>query len=226
MTLLLLVGIASAVTAPPGAPPAVTLVAQRFAQSNRGIVAFHFHRLFDVHAGFSSRHEDLVMDGIYQDGAIVKVHIVSYTIDGKPASAADQATIQDAWEHPKPTEAFRPPFDPRFITAYQYQSAGPQKVSFSSAVADAAHGNGSFTYDANNNVVQVTYRPNALPPHANFGEVTDRRAEVLPGYWAVTQEIQQYKGSYGPFAGAGTIQVTYSNFRRYPDLQRALRAIS
>jgi len=222
----LIASIVSAVAAPPGAPPAVTLVAERFAQTSRGIVAFHFHRLFDVRAGPMSRHEDLVIEGVYDDGTIAKVRIASYTIDGKAASAADQAAVTDAWEHPKPTEAFHPPFDPRYLAAYQYQVTGPQKVAFTSAVADAAHGNGAFTYDANNNVLELTYHPNALPPHANFAEITDRRAEVLPGYWAVTQETHLYKGSYGLFAGQGTIQSTYSNFRRFPDLQSALKDIA
>lgn len=224
--LLLVASVASAVTVPPGAPPAVTLVAERFAQTSRGIVAFHFHRVFDVRAGFSSRHEDLVMDGVYDDGAIAKVRIVSYAIDGKPASAADQSAVTDAWEHPKPTEAFHPPFDPRYLTAYQYQVTGPQKVAFTSSVADAAHGSGVFTYDGSNNVLELTYHPNVLPPHATFAEITDRRAEVLPGYWAVTEESHLYKGSYGPFSGKGTIQITYSNFRRFPDLQSALKDLA
>ncbi|MBV8197670.1 MAG: hypothetical protein JO263_06025 [Candidatus Eremiobacteraeota bacterium] len=166
------------------------------------------------------------MEGVYQDGAVAKVRIVTYTIDGKPASASDQAAVQDAWEHPKPSDGFRPPFDPRYLDAYQYQVVQPQKVSFTSSIADAAHGNGTFTYDANNDVLDMTYRPNALPPYANFAEITDRRAEVLPGYWAVTQETQQYKGSYGPFPGAGRVEMTYSNFRRFDDLQSALQAIS
>jgi hypothetical protein len=45
---------------------------------------------------------------------------------------------------------------------------------------------------------------------------------VLPGYWAVTQETQNYKGTYGLFSAAGTIQITFSDFRRFPDLQSAL----
>jgi len=32
-----------------------------------------------------------------------------------------------------------------------------------------------------------------LPPHATSGQVNNGRAELLPGYWAVTQEIQQYQ---------------------------------
>ncbi|HZY97322.1 MAG TPA: hypothetical protein VFE35_09480 [Candidatus Cybelea sp.] len=211
--------------APPNAPPALTLVAQRYAETNRGVVTFRLHRIFDVHAGFSSRHEDLVLTGVYADGAIAKVRVVSYTIDGKPAGAAAQAALEQAYEHPSLTDAFDLPFDPRYFSAYQYQSAGPQKIAFTSSVRDAAHGNGTVSYDADGNVVSYTYQPNALPPHASFGEVTDRRSEVLPGYWAVIQETQQYKGSYGPFPGAGTVQITFSDFRRFPDLQSALRAI-
>ncbi len=210
---------------PPGAPPALTVVAQKFAETNRGIVSFHLHRVFDVHAGFSKRHEELDMDGIYSDGAIVKVHVSSYTIDGKTADAATQATLVQSYEHPAPGAVFNAPFDPRYVTAYQYQSAGPQKIGFTSAVRDAAHGNGSFSFDPSGNVLSCTYQPNALPPHASFGEVTDRRSEALPGYWAVVEETQQYKGSYGPFPGAGTVEITFSDFRRFSDLQSALRSL-
>lgn len=211
---------------PPGAPPALAMVAQRFADTNRGVVSFHFHRVFDVHAGFSKRHEDLVMDGVYNDGQIAKVHVSSYTIDGKPADAATQATLEQSYEHPGPFALFDLPFDPRYVAAYQYQNAGPQKIAFTSNLRDAAHGNGSFSFDANGNVVSYTYQPNVLPPHASYGEVTDKRSEALPGYWAVVQETQQYKGNYGPFPGAGTVEITFSDFHRFTDLQSALRSLS
>jgi len=55
--------------------------------------------------------------------------------------------------------------------------------------------------------------------------MTDRRAQVLPGYWAVTRETQEYRGSYGPFPAAGTIEVTFSDFRRSSDVQSALRSL-
>lgn len=210
---------------PPGAPPALALVAQRFADTSRGFVSFHLHRVFDVHAGFSKRHEDLVMDGVLSDGQVVKVHIASYTIDGKAADAATEATLVQSYEHPGPYALFNLPFDPRYVAAYQFQSAGPQKISFTSSLRDAAHGNGSFSFDSSGNVVTYTYQPNVLPPHATFGEVTDKRSEALPGYWAVVEETQQYKGSYGPFPGAGTVEITFSDFRRFTDLRSALRSL-
>ncbi len=210
---------------PPGAPPGLSMVAQRFADTSRGIVSFHLHRVFDVHAGFSKRHEDLVMDGVYHDGQVVKVHISSYTIDGKDADAATVTTLVQSYEHPGPFALFNLPFDPRYVAAYQYQNAGPQKIAFTSSLRDAAHGSGSFSFDANGNVVSYTYQPNVLPPHASYGEVTDKRSEALPGYWAVVEETQQYKGTYGPFPGWGTVEITFSGFHRFTDLQSALRSL-
>ncbi len=183
------------------------------------------HRVFDVHDPFRSRHEDLVMNGVYEDGALVRVHVVSYTIDGKPASANDIAKLEQSWDHPTPADVFAPPFDARNFDAYQYRSGGPSTIAFTSNVHGTGHGKGSFTYDAQGNVVSDTYQPNALPQYAHSAQITDRRAEVLPGYWAPTQETQEYKGNVGPFAGSGTIQIEYSSFRRFPDLQSALRTL-
>ena len=213
-------------TLPSGAPPALAQVAQRYADSSRGVVGFQIHRVFDVHGGFSHRSEVLVMDGIYDDGALVRVHVVKYTINGKPASTSDVAGIEQSWNHPKPDEVFAAPFDPRNFDAYVYRSAASSAIGFTSAVHDAGHGSGSFTYDAQGNVVSYTFTPNALPPHASSGVIVDHRAEVLPGYWASTQETQQYRGSYGPFAAAGSIEVTYSDFHRFTDLQSALRSLT
>jgi hypothetical protein len=47
----------------------------------------------------------------------------------------------------------------------------------------------------------------------------------LPNYWAVTHETQQYKGHYGPFAGAGLQEADYSGFSRFPNLESALRSL-
>ncbi len=210
---------------PAGAPPVLLQVAQRFAETSPGVVAFQMHRTFDVHAGFSKRHEDLVMNGVYDDGSLVSVHVITYDIDGKAASAADVTNLEQSWDHPKPGDVFAAPYDARDFAAYQYRSGGPSTIDFTSDVQDTGHGNGSFTYDAQGDVLSCTYRPNVLPPHADFGEITDQRSEVLSGYWATTQESQEYKGTVGPFSGTGSVQVTYSDFRRFSDLQSALRAI-
>jgi len=183
------------------------------------------HRVFDVHSALQRRHEDLVMNGVYNDGVLVRVRVVSYAIDGRPASASDIAGVEQSWNHPKPSDVFAPPFDPKNFGAYQYRGDANATIAFSSTVRDAGHGSGSFTYDFRGNVVSYTFVPNELPPHARSGTIADRRSEVLPGYWASSDETQQYKGSYGPFAAAGAIQVTYSDFRRSSDLSTALSTL-
>jgi hypothetical protein len=200
-------------------------VAHRFVETNRGIVGFRLHRVRDVYAGFSHRQEDLVLTGIYQDGTTVKVRIVSYTINGKPASASADAAMTRAFEHPKPETVFQPPFDPRYTGVYSYRAAGPSTIAFASGVRDAAHGNGSFAYDAGHNVVWYTYQPNAMPPHATSGTILDRRSEALPNYWTVTHETQQYRGHYGPFPGTGLQVEDYSAFSRFPSMESALRSL-
>ncbi|HEY6449610.1 MAG TPA: hypothetical protein VIX60_02905 [Candidatus Cybelea sp.] len=209
-------------TLPVGAPPALVQVAQRYAETTRGVVTFQMHRVFDVHDPFRSRHEDLVMNGVYDDGVLVRVHVISDTVDRKPASASDIAKLEQSWDHPNAEDVFAPPFDARNFDAYQYRSGGASTIEFTSNVHGAGHGNGSFTYDSEQNVVSDTYQPNALPQYAHSAQITDRRAEVLSGYWAPTEQRQQYKGNVGPFAGSGTIQIEYSGFRRFPDLQSAL----
>src|SRR6516165_10093305 len=115
---------------PPGTPPALTLVAQRFTESTRGVVSFRLHRVFDVHAGPMGRHEDFTLDGVYEDGAIVKVHVVSYTIDGKPVSAASQSALAQSYVHPKTGGGFALPFDSKNFGAYQYQNTAAQRIDF------------------------------------------------------------------------------------------------
>jgi hypothetical protein len=210
---------------PSGAPPALAQVAHRYMKTTQGVVAFQILRVFDVHGGFSSRHEDLVMNGIYDNGRLVRVRVVSYSINGRAASATEIAGVEQSWNHPNPSDVFAPPYDARNFGGYHYTGGGPSTIYFQSDIRDAGHGRGSFTYDAQGDVVGVTYQPDVLPPHASSGTITDLRSEVLPRYWAVTQETQQYRGTYGPFAAAGTIQVWYSNFRRYPNLQSALSAL-
>ena len=183
------------------------------------------HRVFDVHGALQRRHEDLVMNGVYEDGALVRVRVVSYAINGQAASASQIAGVEQSWNHPRPSDVFAAPFDPRNAAAYQYRSAGAGTIGFSSNVGDAGHGSGSFTYDPHGNVLSYTFVPNSLPPHATSGTIADRRSEVLPGYWASTQETQEYKGTYGPFAASGGITITYSDFRRFSNLSNALSSL-
>ncbi|MBV8147647.1 MAG: hypothetical protein JO092_00985 [Candidatus Eremiobacteraeota bacterium] len=203
------------------APAVVSAIAARFAQSQKGVVAFRVHRVFDVHAGPSSRHDDVVFKGVYVNGLLVQMHIVSYTIGGKEADTQQAAQFENDWLHPKPSDIFHAPFNPQYLNEYRYQLNGEGVVAFSPLLTDAAHATGTYTYDQRDDLLAYTYTPCVMPQYAKSGMIWDRRAEVLPNYWAVTHETQQYKGHYALWNGGATVDITWTNFRRYPSLGQA-----
>lgn len=207
-------------------PAIVASVGQRFVQTSQGFVTFRLHRVFDVHAGPSSRHDDLVLNGVYQNGTIVSVHIVSDTIGGVAQSPDEIATAESQWEHPEPGDVFHPPYDPRFFREYAYRvNSAARTVGFKPLVNDGSHGSGSFGYDSKFNVVSYQYQPSIMPSHAKSGTVNGTRSPVLSRYWAATQELQQYTGRYALWSGGATVQYTWSAFTRYSTLLAAKRAI-
>jgi hypothetical protein len=207
-------------------PPPVVAVAQRFEQSNRGVVSFRLHRVFDVHAGPRSRHDDIVFDGVYVNGRVAKVHIISYAIGGKQADAEQQAQLEQDWEHPKPIDVFHAPFDPKYTSEYRYRLGANGTIHFTPLLADGSHGAGVLTYDRHYNLLWYTYDPSVMPEHATSGTITDQRGAVLTNYWAVTHEMQQYQGRYALWNGAATVEVTWSSFRRFANLLQAVESIT
>jgi hypothetical protein len=206
-------------------PPLVAAVGQRYQQTARGVVTFRLHRVFDVHAGPQSRHDDLVLDGVYSGGTLVSVRILSDTVGGKAQSAEQIATAEYQWTHPKPGDVFCQPFDPRCFTGYAYRPLRNGTIAFTALVSDGSHGSGSFTYDALHNVTSFTYRPSVMPQYARSGTVSDVRSKVLTGYWASTHETQQYSGHYALWNGGATVDYTWSGFARFATVPAAVRAI-
>ena len=205
-------------------PAIVAQVAQQTAQDQSGVASTQYTRTFDVHAGTSSRHDHMIFTGVYTNGDLAYIHITSDTLGGKDASSSQLAQTKMDYEHPKSTDQFRPPWDQRYISEYAYQVVNPTTIAFTSLVTDKAHGSGSFTIDMQNHVVAYQYTMSANYKYVTKGTVTGQRAEVLPGYWAVTHEVQQYVGKYGPFPGGATTDIVQSSFHRYSDLADAQRA--
>ena len=206
-------------------PPIVASIGRQYVRTSRGYVAFRMHRVFDVHAGPSSRHDDLVLEGVYRDGTLASVHILSDTVGGQTQDASQIADAERQWMQPKPGDVFHWPFDPRYFGDYRYKPIAPDRVEFSAAIDDAGHGSGSFTYDSSQNVTSYTYSPAVFPQYATSGTVNGTRRRVLEGYWAVTQETQQFAGRYALWKGGATVQYTMSMFRRFPTLSAAVAAI-
>lgn len=207
-------------------PPAVIVhIAQRAQAQERGVVLYRLHRIFDVHAGPSKRHDESVLGVVAQDGSVVKVRVISASIGGKAADANTQAQIEHAYEHPAPGDLLDRPFDPRFIGDYTYAPVGAQAWHFESGIHDAAHAEGTMQLDEGGSVVTYTYRPYVLPKYSNTGTVTVTRAAVAPNYWAMTHELYQFSGRVAIFAGAATASISYDRYTRYPNTQAAEAAL-
>lgn len=207
-------------------PAIVTQVAQRTQQSERGVVGVRVHRVFDVHAGPYHRHDDLQFSAVEQNGAIVKVRIVTQTTNGKESDAATKAQTANRYEHPAPGDLLDRPFDPKYVNDYAYTIVDAHTVRFTSTIHDAAHGDGTFTFDNGDNVTSYEYAPNVFPQYTTSGTVTDQRAQVVSNYWALTQELYQYKGHYAIFGAGATATITYSNYASFSDLSTALSALA
>ena len=206
-------------------PPAVMQIAERAANQEKGIVTYRIHRIFDVHAGPRHRHDEYYLAVVSQDGRIVKAHALRIIQDNKPADAAASAQVENQYEHPKPGDLLDRPFDPRYVKDYSYQQVDAQTYKFASTVRDSSHGDGTFSLDANGDIVKYQYTPNVLPQYTTSGTVTDSRAQVLPTYWSLTREDYEYRGHFLLFGGGASAVITYDGYKRYSDLNAATAAL-
>ena len=206
-------------------PTIVTQVAHQAVQDDSGVASAQYTRTFDVHAGAASRHDHMIFTAIYSNGDLVRIHISSDTLGGKNATPAELAQTESQYEHPKPTELFRAPWDQRYLGEYNYRIVDPTTIAFTSLVNDKAHGSGTFTIDAQNHVVAYQYTMSANYEYVTTGTVSGQRAQVLPGYWAVTHEVQQYSGKYGLVPGGATTDIRQATFRRFTSVSDAQGSI-
>lgn len=206
-------------------PALVALAAERTARFERGIVAFRLHRVFDVHAGPQNRHDDMEFAGVYEDGRLIKVRILHEQIGGRETDEATKARTAQQWEHPAPQDVFARPFDPKHLTEYSYDPPAGNTVRFHALVRDSSHGDGTFTVNAQGDVVAVHYTPCALPKYATSGSIDLQRAEVLPEYWTTTSELYQYRGRYFIFSGGATAKLEWSRFTRFATVAEALQSL-
>lgn len=208
-----------------GVPPAVVQIAQRAKREEQGIVVYRLHRIFDVHAGPMHRHDELELAVVSQDGHAVKVRVLRALTNGKAAGETAMAQIENRYEHPKAGDVFHRPFDSAYLSEYTYRAVDAHIYRFTSTMRDSSHGDGTFWVDVSGNVVKYQYVPNALPPYATSGTVTDERSQVLPDRWFLTREEHAYAGRYLIFSGGAKAAITYDSFTAYPDLQSAFAAL-
>jgi hypothetical protein len=206
-------------------PEIVTQVAAQTSRSQQCVVSTEYDREFRVHVGPSSRSDHLVFNGVYQNGTLIAVHVVEDSLGRAAANPAQRAQTQTQYEHPNPGDLFRAPWDPRYLSEYSYTAVNATTVAFTSQVNDTAHGSGSFTIDGSDNVLTYHYAMSANLQYVTHSDITGQRAEVLPGCWQMTHEVQQYTGRYHGIPGTATTEITESRFQRFASAADAEKAI-
>jgi len=193
-----------------------------------GAIGMMRHFSTSIQAG-PVRHSETSESGVLlTDGAFTKIKYYQVTQDRKAFDATklaqrDSQTNAD-WAAGK--IFFKEPYDRRFSEDYQFAlaaacadcPAGTVAVTFTSALRDAQHGKGTMWIDsASARVVKLTYSPNAFPPHANSGTVTETSSESS-GIWYVTRIDESYRGHELILTGTGTFTGTFDHFRRFPSV--------
>lgn len=206
-------------------PALVTQAAQRTERLERGVVGVRIHRVLDVHAGPYHRHEEMEMAAIYQDGRLLKVRVISQSVNGKDTDDATKSQTVQRYEHPAPGDVFARPFDPQHTSEYSFAPPQGQMVRFHALVCDGGHGDGTFTVDGSDDVVSVEYTPCKLPQYSRAGTIDIVRSAVLPDYWAPTQEQQHYSGRYAIFGGGAECTIKDADYIRFASASAALEAL-
>ncbi|MBC5809039.1 MAG: hypothetical protein ACR2KS_11730 [Candidatus Eremiobacter antarcticus] len=209
-----------------GAVPAIVRrAAEVDAAALRGFIGMQRHFSTDVHVG-PVRHTEQSESGVLiNDGAYVKIKYYKITQDGKAFSQSkleerESQTNRD-WAAGK--IFFKEPYDKRFMGDYRFAeepcngcAPGTVAVAFTSDVKDAQHGNGTmWIASPSARVEKLTYVPNAFPPHASSGNVTETSGTAMPDLWYVTKIESTYKGHAFIVSGSGTFLGTFDHFKHF-----------
>jgi hypothetical protein len=206
-------------------PALVTQAAAQTSRAEQCVVSTAYDREFHVRVGPSNRADHLLMNGVYENGMLIAVHVVQDTLGRTQASSAEKAQTQTQCEHPQPGDLFRAPWDPRYLADYTYSIVNPTTIAFTSDVKDTAHGSGTFTIDGSGNVLTYQYAMSANLEYVTRSSISGQRAEVVPGCWEMTHEVQQYTGRYHGIPGTATTDITQSQFVRFSSAAEAGKAI-
>jgi len=219
-----------------GIPEIVRRAASTYAQSVAGMIGMQRHFKTVINGGPMHHIEESDSAVLFNDGAFVDAAYYRIVDDGRqlPANEVSKRTAQtvDDWRAGK--IFFKEPYDPHYINDYTFKTlpncdgCPPSTVGvhFESSMRDMQHGSGTMTIDAHTaRVLTLKYVPNALPPHATSGEVSESSGEPINGLWYVTRIDQQYQGRYAIFHGSGTFSGSFDHFRRFPSTAAAETAL-
>jgi hypothetical protein len=217
-------------TSPGGAAPSLPDIVRRassaYAQSVAGMIGMQRHFKTVINGGPMHHIEESDSAVVLNDGAFVDAAYYRIVDDGRQLSRSDveKRTAQTVGDWRAGKIFFKEPYDPRYLSDYDFQllpncdGCPPNAVAvhFESSLRDTQHGAGTMSIDTHTGrVLTLKYVPNALPPHATSGEVIETSSEPVDGLWYVTRIDQKYQGRYAIFHGSGTFSGTFDHFRRF-----------
>ena len=219
-----------------GVPEIVQRASSVYAHSVAGLVGMQRHFKTVIGAGPVHHTEESDSAVLFNDGVFVDAAYYRIVDDGRPISQTDlnKRTAQTVEDWRAGRVFFKEPYDPHFMSDYRFQPptkcngcpANAVAVQFDSSIRDMQHGSGTLIIDGvSGRVLSLTYAPNALPPHATSGEITEVSGEPIDGLWYVTRIEQKYQGKYAIFHGSGTFSGSFDHFRRFANSSTAEAAL-
>jgi hypothetical protein len=217
-------------------PALVNRVVAAYAVDVRGIIGMQRHFSTVINGGPVHHTETSDSGLLINNGAYASIRYYRIADDGR-AFAADKIAQRNTqtnsdWSAGK--VFFKEPYDGRYVADYQFQQptsaafcGTAAAVAFSSTVKDAQHGNGWMCIDQTSaRVTKLTYVPNAFPPHASGGSVTETSGTALPGVWYVTRIDETYNGHALIIHGTATFTGTVDHFRHFANTSSAQAALT
>ncbi len=205
--------------------PAIVVRAADLAQRDRvGSIVYRIHQATAMDGGPIHEHADVVLEVAADGPDLVKVRVLRFLSNGKGASEQKKRDLERQLLAGQSGGGFAVPFDGRHTGEYAY-AADAGSVRFTSLRRDANHGDGSFLVDASGHVTGMRYVPDVFPRYVRSGNVTDLRAEVLPGFWASIRNDQEYDGQYLFIKGHASVVTEMSGYRRYSNRAAAEAAV-
>jgi hypothetical protein len=214
-----------AATSAPGTPALVARAVAAYTANVRGIIGMQRHFSTVINGG-PVHHTETSDSGLLLDnGAYAGIRYYKIADDGSGFTTAKiaQRNSQTNSDWAAGKVFFKEPYDSRYVSDYSFRQPATEAfcgtaaaVAFSSTVKDTQHGSGWMCIDQSTaRITKLTYTPNAFPPHASSGSVTETSGTALSGMWYVTRIDETYNGHALIIHGSATFTGVVDHFRRF-----------
>jgi hypothetical protein len=209
-----------------GTPALVARAVAAYTTDVRGVIGMQRHFSTVINGG-PVHHTELSDSGLLlNNGVYAGIRYYKISDDGSAFSTAKiaQRNSQTNSDWAAGKVFFKEPYDRHYVADYSFRQPTTEAfcgtaaaVAFSSSVKDTQHGSGWMCIDQSTaRITKLTYTPNAFPPHASGGSVTETSGTALSGTWYVTRIDETYSGHALIIHGSATFTGIVDHFRRFP----------